>query len=204
MKKLCKLIAVTIMGIAFSKNVFAEFEKSTFKNTRHSERYIAQFFPSSGSPFKRIRYKKRSGQRSPSNNQDMDYKNLVFELKYLRSLEELEAFQMIPNFDILVNWHLGEKIVGHMAEHQKQTGDKNRLFTRLAVDLSVEKSTLVSIVVFYRSYTDVSNISTDLTWAHYVELIKVTDRARRKAYQKKAILKGWSSDELKKQIPISP
>jgi len=198
------LIALVVTGIAISMEGFAEPDTNPPMDLITFEHYLAQFFPGSSSPFKRMRYTRRSPQKSKSDNRDFDYKNLVLDLDNLREFANLKAFQHIPNFNVLVNWHLGEKIVAYREKIRKPVENENHFLTRLAKDLAFEKNTLVDRVLFYRAYTEITSVSTDLSWDHYAVLIQIPDDARRTDFQARATANGWSRDELEKQIRISP
>jgi len=205
MKKLTGFIAVSLIVLGINGVIFAELEKIVFAGAIPSEKHLAQFFPNSSSPFKRMRYKKRSARRSKQEPtvRNLDYKKLLLELQYLKSIGDMEAFGLVPHFDVLVNWHLGEKIDAHMAKHDEKPEQELKLIEQLAVDLANDKKNLISIIRFYRLYQDVSGVSTTLSWAHYVELVKITDGKKRQHFQKRAVRKKWSAGELKKQVQSS-
>ena len=46
----------------------------------------------------------------------------------------------------------------------------------------------------------VTTVSSQLSWSHYLELIKVEEEAKRKFYMKETINSRWSVRELQRQI----
>ena len=74
------------------------------------------------------------------------------------------------------------------------------LIKNLAIDLDTPKQRLSEIIRFYRCYSIVRSLTGQLSWAHYVELIKLEDKKERTFYEAKIITNSWSYRELRKQI----
>ena len=74
------------------------------------------------------------------------------------------------------------------------------MYTCLERDLPMEKTTLEHIVLFYQCHEIVASISKDLSWEHYVILIRITDDKKRRFYHDHAIKHLWSANILKKEI----
>jgi len=56
---------------------------------------------------------------------------------------------------------------------------------------------------FYNQYSIGAKPSRQLSWSHYVELLKIEDPLERNFYEKQAILENWSIPELKRQKTTS-
>ncbi|MEG1995827.1 MAG: DUF1016 N-terminal domain-containing protein [Bacilli bacterium] len=53
---------------------------------------------------------------------------------------------------------------------------------------------------FYESYPIWSTVSTELSWGHFQELIKVNRKEERKFYENEVIKDNWAIRELRRQI----
>lgn len=56
---------------------------------------------------------------------------------------------------------------------------------------------------FYLAYPIGAKPSHQLSWSHYVELLKIEDRLERGFYEKQVLLENWSVPELKRQKKAS-
>jgi len=81
--------------------------------------------------------------------------------------------------------------------------------TLLGKDLKQEhgkgfsKSNLNMMRQFYIRYPDFDQLSTELSWSIYCELLVISDDLARSFYEKQCILENWSVKELKRQINTS-
>ena len=56
---------------------------------------------------------------------------------------------------------------------------------------------------FYLTYQKCQTLSGKLSWAHYCELLSISDPDKRSFYEKEAVNSNWSVRELKRQIASS-
>lgn len=81
----------------------------------------------------------------------------------------------------------------------------SKLLERLSKDLShqlgrgFDRSNLIYMRLCFLQYPDASILSHQLTWSHYVELLKIDHDLERSFYEKQAILEKWTVRELKRQ-----
>ena len=79
------------------------------------------------------------------------------------------------------------------------------LINNLAADLGLRhgrgfsRSNLVYMRLLYQRYPISQKPSHQLSWSHYVELLKLDDELERGFYEKQAIAERWSVPELKRQ-----
>ena len=107
------------------------------------------------------------------------------------------------------NWQTGRYIVefeqhGHVkAEYGKQ------LLTNLSRDLTrlkgkgYSRSNLFNMRLFYVRFPKIQTVSGQLTWSHYLELLKCDDPLEMQFYMKECINERWRVRELKRQINSS-
>ena len=90
--------------------------------------------------------------------------------------------------------HYGKDIIGEYSD--KLVIDVNKKYNR---------RTLFRMKQFYNMFKDekVSPVATQLTWSHYLELLKCDDTLEMQFYMKECINQGWRVRELKRQINSS-
>src|SRR5690625_1448064 len=52
---------------------------------------------------------------------------------------------------------------------------------------------------FYLAYQNSVTLSHQLSWSHYVEMLKVDDELERRFYEKQSLIENWTVRELKHQ-----
>ena len=57
--------------------------------------------------------------------------------------------------------------------------------------------------MFYKAYPNFNEISSSLSWSHYLELMIIEDRDKRNFYEKECINSNWSVRELRRQLDTS-
>ena len=57
--------------------------------------------------------------------------------------------------------------------------------------------------LFYVRFPKIQTVSGQLTWSHYLELLKCDDPMEMQFYMKECIKEGWKVRELKRQINSS-
>ena len=104
-----------------------------------------------------------------------------------------------------LHWNIGKIIV------IKQGGEIRAKYGNLLIDGLSKKLTehfgkgfsiqnLRRMRQFYITYPIRSSIMSELTWTHYLELIKIKDENKRNFYQKECINSKWDVRELQRQI----
>ena len=84
-----------------------------------------------------------------------------------------------------------------------------QLITNLAKDLTrlrgkgFSRSNLFNMRLFYVRFPKIQTVSGQLTWSHYLELLKCDDSLEMQFYMKECINQGWKVRELKRQINSS-
>jgi predicted nuclease of restriction endonuclease-like (RecB) superfamily len=143
-----------------------------------------------------------SNQLTNKNNTavEKDYKNLLHELKDILNKGLYTAYKAVDNIKVQTYWQIGERIVREELKHKDRAEYGKYLIENLAVDLSFNKKELYKIIQFYRVYPIVGALRRQLSWRHYLELIRIEEEKTRKFYEQKAIQNSWGYRELHKQI----
>ena len=112
--------------------------------------------------------------------QDTAYSNLLADIRSVYIGGQTKAVQMARRQMLVTYWHIGRHIVEF-----EQVGEERALY---------------GIKLIERLSTDLSH---QLTWAHYLELLKIDMDLERSFYEKQSILEGWTIRELKRQKKTS-
>ena len=131
---------------------------------------------------------------------DKGYQNLLSDLKSIITKGQYKAYKAVDNIRVQTYWQLGERIVREELKQKTRADYGKYLIDNLTVDLDIGRRLLYRIVQFCRTYPIVSALRTQLSWAHYRELIVIVDSKEREFYENKTIINSWSSRELQKHI----
>lgn len=105
---------------------------------------------------------------------------------------------------INLHWNIGKMIV------EKQKGNSRAKYGDLLIEGISKKLTeyfgkgfskrnLERMRKFYMCYPIATSIMSQLSWTHYLELIKIKEDDKRNFYMKECIESGWTVDELQRQ-----
>lgn len=98
-------------------------------------------------------------------------------------------------------WKVGGYIDGHLLENKDRADYGSLVLERLADDVGRDVSTLRRALQFYHLYP-IRAVPHELSWDHFRSLITVHDKAKRIAFEKKALEKEWTSEELGEAIRL--
>ena len=107
------------------------------------------------------------------------------------------------------NWQTGRYIVEFEQDGNAKARYGEQLITNLAKDLTrlrgrgFSRSNLFNMRLFYIRFQKIQTVSGQLTWSHYLELLKCDDSLEMQFYMKECINQGWKVRELKRQINSS-
>ena len=107
------------------------------------------------------------------------------------------------------NWQTGRYIVEFEQQGNIKAEYGKQLLTNLSKDLTrlkgkgYSRSNLFNMRLFYVRFPKIQTLSGQLTWSHYLELLKCDDPLEMQFYMKECIKEGWRVRELKRQINSS-
>ena len=107
------------------------------------------------------------------------------------------------------NWQTGRYIVEFEQHGNAKARYGEQLLTNLSRDLTrlrgkgYSRSNLFNMRLFYVRFPKIQTLSGQLTWSHYLELLKCDDPLEMQFYMKECINQGWKVRELKRQINSS-
>jgi len=151
------------------------------------------------------------------------YNHLLTTISDTYTSGKIRAFNKVNTVLVETNWKIGQHIVEFEQGGNTKAEYGDKLLERLSKDLSLKHgkgfslSNINRFRQFYLTYPILAMTSQELqnndnqsikisatpshqlSWSHYVELIKIDNELERSFYEKQAILENWSIEELKRQ-----
>jgi predicted nuclease of restriction endonuclease-like (RecB) superfamily len=137
--------------------------------------------------------------------QSTDYQTLLQRITDSYTQGRVQAMQAVNTSLLETYWQVGRHIIEFEQDGKIRAEYGKALIGNLATDLSLRhgkgfsRSNLVYMRLFYLRYPISQKPSHQLSWSHYVELLKLDDELERSFYEKQAIAERWSVPELKRQ-----
>lgn len=138
-----------------------------------------------------------------------DYHQLLERITDTYTKGRIQAMQAVNVSLIETYWQVGRHIIEFEQGGKIRADYGKALIGTLANDLSLlhgkgfSRSNLVYMRLLYLRYPISQKPSHQLSWSHYVELLKIDDELERSFYEKQAIAERWSVPELKRQKAAS-
>ena len=133
------------------------------------------------------------------------YRQLLEQISDAYTQGRVRAVQAVNSHLTETYWHVGRHIVEFEQAGNLRAEYGKALINNLAADLGLRhgrgfsRSNLVYMRLLYQRYPISQKPSHQLSWSHYVELLKLDDELERGFYEKQAIAERWSVPELKRQ-----
>ena len=134
-----------------------------------------------------------------------EYESLLGRISDAYTQGRVRAHQAVNVNLVETYWQIGQYIVEFEQAGQAKAAYGRALLDRLSRDLGTRhgkgfsRSNLVYMRLFYLRYPIGEKPSHQLSWSHYVELLKLDNDLERGFYEKQAIAERWSVPELKRQ-----
>ena len=134
---------------------------------------------------------------------DAEYVKLVSQISDLWDEARNTAFQAVNTSLLFANWHTGEYIVEYEQRGNIKAEYGKQLLTNLSKDLTLRlgkgysRSNLFNMRLFYLTYPKIQTVSGQLSWSHYLELLKCDNELEREFYMTQARQEHWRVRELK-------
>jgi len=135
-----------------------------------------------------------------------NYQNLKQAISKLLVHGRKQAFKSVNTILLQTYWHIGKHIVEFEQKGEVKAEYGKELLNKLSRDLSLEfgkgfsRSNLFQMRLFYIKFPKIQTLSEQLSWSHYVELIKCDDTLELNFYLKQCEKENWSVRELKRQM----
>lgn len=132
-------------------------------------------------------------------------KPIFEEIKNLVNEARTKVYTTV-NIEMLnLHWNIG-KIIMEIQDSRKRAKYGEKVLAKLSEMLTKEFGRGFSIRnlgkmrQFYICFSIRSSVMTELSWTHYLELIKIDNKYKRDFYMNECINSGWSVRELSRQI----
>lgn len=140
---------------------------------------------------------------------DSEYVRLVSQITDVWDKARDQAAIAVNTELLEANWQTGRYIVEFEQKGNVKAEYGKQLLTNLAKDLTrlrgkgYSRSNLFNMRLFYIRFQKIQTVSGQLSWSHYLELLKCDDPMEMQFYKKECINQGWKVRELKRQIKSS-
>ena len=137
------------------------------------------------------------------------YRELLEQISQTYTQGRVRAVQAVNAHITETYWQVGRHIVEFEQGGKTRADYGKALIASLAQDLGLRhgkgfsRSNLVYMRLLYLRYPISQKPSHQLSWSHYVELLKLDDDLERGFYERQAIAERWSVPELKRQKAAS-
>ena len=141
--------------------------------------------------------------------QSVDYKALVTKISGSYVTAQAKTVNAVNAHLLEAYWEIGKYIVEFEQNGSAKAEYGKKLLENLSRDLFLmhgkgfSLSNLKRMRQLYGIYSIGAKPSHQLSWSHYVELLKIEDTLERNFYEKQAILENWSIPELVRQKKTS-
>lgn len=138
-------------------------------------------------------------------NINKDYNNLVSQIAEVYKQGQFNASVAVNTQLVETYWEIGKYIVEFEQKGKLKAEYGTALINNLSKDLSItlgkgfSRSNLIYMRLFYSEFQISEKASHLLSWSHYVELLKISDKLERGFYLQQTINEKWSIPELKRQ-----
>jgi predicted nuclease of restriction endonuclease-like (RecB) superfamily len=133
------------------------------------------------------------------------YQHLLVKISDTYQSGQVKATQAV-NIQLLETyWQIGRHIIEFEQGGNARAEYGKALISNLAKDLSLlhgkgfSRSNMVYMRLLYLRYPISQKPSHQLSWSHFVELLKIEDDLERKFYENQTIAERWSVPQLKRQ-----
>lgn len=134
------------------------------------------------------------------------YKELVEAIGKALSEGRNKAIQTVNATLVRTNWQIGHYIVEYEQKGKERAEYGAELLNRLSRDLTIaygkgfSRNNVFQMRQFYLTFPKIQTLSEQLSWSHYLEILKANDELEISFYVKQCEIENWSVRELKRQM----
>ena len=136
---------------------------------------------------------------------DFEVNELFSDIKELVISSRNKVYKTINQEMLNLHWNIG-KMISTIQGCSKRAAYGERVLNELSRRLTAEfgkgfsVQNLRNMRQFYRLFQIRQTVSSELSWSHYVEIIRIDDELKRNFYIQECINSNWSVRELERQI----
>ncbi|MCK9426073.1 MAG: PDDEXK nuclease domain-containing protein [Ignavibacteriaceae bacterium] len=134
-----------------------------------------------------------------------NYSHLIHQISETYLQGQKNAVSAVNTALVETYWQIGRYIIKYEQEGNLKAAYGKALLPNLSNDLTLSfgkgfsLSNLKRMRQFYSVYPNSAELPHQLSWTHFVELLKMDDPLERSFYTSQTILENWSSTELIRQ-----
>ena len=138
-------------------------------------------------------------------NDDKELNNLFSNIKELIENSRNRVYTAVNTEMLNLYWNIGKAIM-EIQQGDERAAYGETVLEKLSQKLTAEfgkgfsKRNLERMRKFYIYFPIATTVSSQLSWSHYLELIKIEEESKRNFYIKESINSNWSVRELQRQI----
>ena len=135
---------------------------------------------------------------------DDEINNLYIDIRELIEQSRKRVYKTVNTEMINLYWNIGKMIINKQDGNDKAKY-KDYVLEKLSIKLSNEfgrgfsKRNLERMRKFYLYYPIATSMLSQLSWSHYLELIKIEDENKRNFYMNECVNSNWDVRELQRQ-----
>jgi predicted nuclease of restriction endonuclease-like (RecB) superfamily len=136
---------------------------------------------------------------------DNNYQSLISQISDTYLEGRKNAVLSVNSLLVETYWQIGRYVVEFEQNGSSKAEYGKNLIDNLSADLlthlgkGFSRSNLIYMRLFYLEFPISEKPSHLLSWSHYVELLKISDKLERSFYLQQTIREKWSIPELKRQ-----
>ncbi len=137
------------------------------------------------------------------------YQQLLAQINSIYQEGRKQATIAVNSHLVQTYWLIGQYIIEFEQQGRATAIYGKQLLPQLSKDLShtlgkgFSRSNLNRMRQFYLAYPKRAELPHNLSWTHFVELLKIEDSLERSFYEKQTLLERWSTTELIRQKKTS-
>lgn len=149
--------------------------------------------------------KEKKSLNIKDNNELLNVENIYLDIKDKIISARSKVLKSIDTTMVEVYWYVG-KVTFELSENSTKASYGKKIIDALSDKLTSEFGSGFSSVSirrmrrFYEMYQIWSTVSTELSWGHFQELIRIDRKEEREFYETEAIKSSWGVRELRRQI----
>ena len=130
---------------------------------------------------------------------------LLVEIRSLVKNAKNKAFVEVNTVILKTYWEIGRQISLKEVDESLDIQSSRELLNELSKKLTLEfgkgysRSNLTYMRLFFLEFKTGVTLSHQLSWSHYIELLKVDNELERQFYKNQSISESWSVRELRRQ-----
>ena len=140
---------------------------------------------------------------------DNGYRELISQISETFVHGQRKAVHAVNSFLVETYWKIGQYIVEYEQGGSRKAEYGKKLLEQLSKDLSLlhgkgfSLSNVKRMRQFYVSFPISAEVPHQLSWTHFVELLKIDDPLERSFYLRQTINENWSTTQLIRQKKTS-